>query len=198
MNGVQIRYVNEPFRSTNDPYDALLKTMKRPQAAQFSRDKSRTVQYAKARVVRQGFFPGGSAPYGMTRLMVSPDGCVVQELLPGQHKAIGNYRIKLAPGPPAEVATIQRIYRLFLDGMNRMAITRLLDAEKVPPPLRSSSRWYYQEVHKILRNPIYAGMAKVTCVPLRQLPERGNDPDAERMAGPRLDGGLGGGAAPAR
>src|SRR5579872_1319501 len=165
LHGVIVRYVNEPFRNDGSPYDAILKTIKRVGAAEYSKDKSRTVQYAKARVVRNGFYPGGSAPYGMKRLMVRPDGTVVQELKAGEHKAIGNYRIKLAPGNPDEVAVVQRIYALFLSGMNRKAIARTLDAEHVRPPLRGTDHWYYGEVHKILRNPVYAGFAKVRCKP---------------------------------
>lgn len=170
LHGVQVLYVNEPFRNDGGPYDALLKTLKRMQAAEFSKDKSRTVQYAKARVVRNGFYPGGSAPYGMTRFMVRPDGVVIQELGPGEHKAIGNYRIKLAPGDPAEVAAVTTIYALFLGGMNRKAIARHLDHEGIRPPVRGTNHWYYGEVHKILRNPIYAGIAKIRCTPSPNFP----------------------------
>jgi DNA invertase Pin-like site-specific DNA recombinase len=48
-HGVRVAYIEERFGEDSSPYSALLKTMKRFVAAEFSRDKSRLIQFGNAR-----------------------------------------------------------------------------------------------------------------------------------------------------
>lgn len=167
-HGVRVIYVEEPFRSDSSPYASLLKVLKRVQAAEFIREKSRMIQYSKARVVRGGYYPGGAPPYALRRAGVRPDGTVAQQFQPGERKAVGNLRIKLMPSGDGEVEVVRRIFNLFVGGVLRSEIVRVLNGERVPAP--GQRGWKYSEITKILRNPAYAGIAKVKCRPSENFP----------------------------
>jgi DNA invertase Pin-like site-specific DNA recombinase len=178
LHGVRVVYVNEPFRDES-AYDGLIKTIKRLSAAEFSKDKSRMVQYTKARSARKGNFTGGSPPYGMKRLLVRNDGTVLQPLEKGEWKGVGTYRVKLAPGDPREVATVKRIYKLFLQGKSLSAIARQLDAEGIPTPKNATRGWHCLVIRKILYSPVYAGVSVLRCKP------SSNFPNGETITVPR-------------
>lgn len=71
-HGVAVIYAEEQFGSGAQPYDPLLKAMRRMYAAEFSREKSRLIQAAQARRASRGGRIG-QAPYGM-RVVSARDG----------------------------------------------------------------------------------------------------------------------------
>ncbi len=155
-NGVQVIYVDEIFGADTSPYSLLLKSVKRVMAAEYSLERSRQVKGAHARLVKLGFWPTGSVPFGLRRILVEPDGEVVREMLPGDRKALSSQRIKLAPGPEAEVATVRRIFTAYaVEEKSGERIAKELNADGVPGPKRG--RWSTGMVMYFLRNEAYAG-----------------------------------------
>jgi len=152
---VSVIYVEEQFGPSDSPYAALLKSMKRVLASEFSREKSRLVTRGKERARSLGFHAGGPPPYGMKRILVTPDGQFVQELRPGTHKIVSNLRTKLVAAETEETEIVRRIFSMFLDeGKAPTAIARTLNAEGVPSP--KGSRWRIGNVVYVLKNAAYA------------------------------------------
>jgi DNA invertase Pin-like site-specific DNA recombinase len=159
-HGVEVIYINETFGAADSPIAPLLKSAKRWMAAEFSREKSRTVRRSQARVVKLGFMHGGPPPFGMKRILVRLDGSFLADLLPGDHKALSNLRVKLAPGDPAETAVVRRIFAMYAGESSLMDIAAALNAEGVRG--KAGGRWSSSGVAYLLRNEVYAGVAKYT------------------------------------
>jgi DNA invertase Pin-like site-specific DNA recombinase len=155
-NGVQVIYVDESFKPDASPYSLLMKSVKRAMAAEFSREKARVVQASHARLVRQGFWPTGAVPYALDRVLVDEHGAVIRTLRPGDRKALSNQRVKFAPGDPAHVAVIQRIFELYgREERSLNDIAARLNADGVPSS--KGSRWEPGMIAYVLQNDAYVG-----------------------------------------
>ncbi|MCR5879443.1 recombinase family protein [Phenylobacterium sp. J367] len=155
--GVEIIYTAEPFPNDGSLSSAILKQLKRAMAAEYSRELSVKVGRAKRGLRLKGYWPGGPAGYGFRRLAVSADGREHHLMQSGQHKAFRGLRTILVPGPPEEVATVRRIYSLFVvAGMRTATIADLLNGEGVPG--EGGVRWTFDRVRRILTSEKYAGV----------------------------------------
>ncbi|MCE7956540.1 recombinase family protein [Acidobacteria bacterium ACD] len=156
-HGVKTIYCEETFGADTSPMAGLVKSVRRVMASEYSRDRSRLVRYAQSRATRLGFHATGPAPFGLRRVMVTPQGKVVRELRPGEWKALSNYRVRLAPGDPAAVETVKRIFDLYdHDDEGSTAIAKSLNDAAMPSP--GGGRWYEPEILRILGNSLYAGL----------------------------------------
>ncbi|CAG0926538.1 Resolvase YneB [Planctomycetaceae bacterium] len=154
-HGVQVLYVDESFGPEQSPYALLLKSVKRAMAAEFSLEKARVVRSSHSRLVRQGFWPSGSVPYAMKRVLVDDAGNTLGTLVHGDHKALSNQRVKMAPGDPTQVAVVRRIFEEYAAGTSVAGIATKLVADGIP-----SSRgtvWTPGTVSFVLQNEAYAG-----------------------------------------
>lgn len=154
-NGVQVLYVDESFGPEQSPYALLMKSVKRAMAAEFSIEKARTVRASHARLVRQGFWPTGSVPYAMRRVLVDDAGIELRTLAPGDRKALSNQRVKLASGDPSLVAIVRRIFSAYAGGATVPRIAADLVAERTPSS--KGSVWTPAMVSYVLQNEAYAG-----------------------------------------
>ncbi|MCE7956539.1 recombinase family protein [Acidobacteria bacterium ACD] len=154
-HGVQVLYADEAFGPDQSPYALLLKSVKRAMAAEFSLEKARVVRSSAARLVRQGFWPTGSVPYAMKRVLVDSAGNQIRTLEPGDRKALSNQRTKLAPGDPREVQVIRRIFDAYASGRSVAAIASDLAADGILSP--RGSCWTPSMVSYVLQNEAYAG-----------------------------------------
>lgn len=161
LHGVRVIYVEEPFEGESSPYAALMKSIKRVLAAEFSREKAHLVQSSQARVVREGFMHGGPAPFGMRRILVRMDGAYLHNLSPGDRKTLGNTRVKLAPGDAAQAAVVQRIFHEYAD-LGRSLEEIACDLRKDGSRGTRGGTWSPGRVSYILCNPVYAGMLRYT------------------------------------
>lgn len=156
--GVTVEYVAEPFVNDGALASTLVKHLKRAMAAEFSRELSAKVSAGKRRLAGEGYWVGGPPGYGLRRQAVSAAGAPGALLEPGQHKAIHTDRVVLVAGPPDEVATVRRIYRLFVaGGLSRMEIARTLNREGVPAA--EGAAWTPHRVSEVLTNEKYLGVA---------------------------------------
>ena len=154
--GVAVEYCAEPFENDESLGAALLKTVKRAMAAEFSRQLSCRVIEAQRVLSSGGWWLQGQPGLGLRRQVVSASGVRLKVLERGQRKASQQHRSRLTPGPAAEVAVIERIFRLFAEaGVTEAAIVRLLNAEGVRA--EHGAAWTFKRVHSILLNPKYVG-----------------------------------------
>jgi len=155
-SGVPVIYCAESFVHDVTPMGAIMKTLKRVMAAEFSKDLSVKVFASNCRYIRRGFRVCGQSMFGLRRMLIDADGLPKQILQAGERKSLRSDRVVLAPGPAEEVAVVRRIYRMFLeDRMTKTRIVQQLNAEGVPTHI--GTPWSTHLVRGVLSNPNYAG-----------------------------------------
>lgn len=155
--GLAVEYCSEVFENDGSLVAQLLKSLKRVEAADFSRKLGQNVLAAQLACAAKGFKQGGPAPYGLRRMMVDADGHPKQVLNVGEYKALRTDRTVTVLGPPEEVALVRRIFSLFvIGGMTRTAIAAMLNSEGIPS--RLGVRWLQSTLTALLRNEAYAGV----------------------------------------
>jgi DNA invertase Pin-like site-specific DNA recombinase len=173
---IRVEYCVEQFQNDGGPLAAILKNIKRVMAAEYSREQSARVHRATCRVASLGYFTGGWPGYGLRRMLIGEDGKPRGVLGIHQYKAIRGERMILVPGPPNEVKTIHRIFRLFIkERLSPRAIADILNAEG---KLNSHGRtWSSDNVSAALRNERYIGSLtyNVTSRKLKNGPRLLND-----------------------
>jgi len=172
--GVQIVYCAEEFENDGSAVSTIVKTFKRVNAGQFSRDLSTKVSAGKRRLIRKGFRQGGQPGYALRRMVVDENGTPKGSLTLGEQKFLQTDRVILIPGPDEEVQLVRQIYQWFVkDGLSATDITRHLNEIG----LRNAYKrpWTYYGVREILTNEKYIGnnVSNRTSARLRQ-PQRRN------------------------
>jgi DNA invertase Pin-like site-specific DNA recombinase len=154
--GIDVRYCAEPFQNNGGPMDALLKSLKRTMAAEYSRELSDKVTLAQRRFVEEGFKQGGSAGFGLRRIAVSASGEIRRVLEPQERKGVPTDRVTFTRGPDHEVEVVLRIYAMYLDDrLAEMAIAERLNSEGLRTD--SGRHWQSHNVKSILTREKYAG-----------------------------------------
>jgi DNA invertase Pin-like site-specific DNA recombinase len=72
--GIRVEYCMEPFRKDGTPMSTVIKGLKRVMAGEYSRELSEKVFAGKCRLIRAGYRQGGSAGYGLRRMVVDAAG----------------------------------------------------------------------------------------------------------------------------
>lgn len=155
-SGVNVIYCAEPFANDNSVAASLLKTLKRTMAGEYLRELSTKVFAGQCRLARKGYKLGGSAGYGLRRLLLDADGKPKMALQRGQSKCISTERVTYILGPAKEVRTVRKVYSLFLDSnLSCSDIARQLNERGIPREVRGL--WTRSVVQKILSHPKYTG-----------------------------------------
>jgi DNA invertase Pin-like site-specific DNA recombinase len=155
--GIRVHYCAEPF-SCDDAsvMAALLKAIKRVMAGEYLRELSTKVIAGQCRIARSGYKLGGTAGYGLRRLLVSRDGIPKQILVSGERKSLATDRVVYVPGPAEEIEVVRHIYSWFLDDNHSSdEIARLLNEREVRRDPRGP--WDKYAVNAILNHPKYSG-----------------------------------------
>lgn len=108
--GVQVVYCAESFSCDGGAAAALMKTLKRAMAGEYSRELSDKVFIGQCRLAERGFWQGAAPGYGLQRVLIGSDGAVKGTLGPCEHKSIRTDRVIVTPGKEHEVALVRRIY----------------------------------------------------------------------------------------
>ena len=153
---IAVHYCTEPFSNDGSPSAALLKTIKRTMAAEYSRELSAKVFAGQAKLTELGFRQGGTAGYGLRRLLIDENGKPKFVLQRGQRKSIATDRIILIPGPPEEIKVVNDIFRMFaLERRSTVKITRMLNKRGIP--CEEGRPWTRCIVRRMVTNPKYIG-----------------------------------------
>jgi DNA invertase Pin-like site-specific DNA recombinase len=153
--GVAVEYCAEPFANDDSLATVIMKSIRRAMAAEFSRDLSAKVRWGREKAGALGFWVGGPPGYGYRRQLVRQRGRTGPTLERGEYKAFGTgWRVILIPGPAHEIATVRRIYRLYLKHLGVRDIARLLNNEGVS---MQGAPWNESRVREVLRNEKYIG-----------------------------------------
>jgi DNA invertase Pin-like site-specific DNA recombinase len=148
-------YCAEPFVNDGALPGALMKALKRTMAGEYSRELGVKVFKGKQRLVELGFRVGGSAGFGLRRMMVSDDGRRKRVLQRREYKYLETDRIILVPGPKAEVNCVREIFDMALRHVRPAEIARELNKRGISN--EGGLRWGIYSVIRLLKNPKYCG-----------------------------------------
>lgn len=154
--GVAIEYVAEQFANDGSAASNIIKSVKRVMAGEYSRELSTKVFRGQCNLIEHGFRQGGTAGYGLRRMMLDEYGNRKEEIPRGKRKSYQTDRVILIPGPPQEVETVRWIYQSFVeDGMAESHIALLLNQRGIVTDF--DREWTRGTVHQVLTNEKYIG-----------------------------------------
>ena len=154
--GIAVHYCGEMFENDGSPVSTIVKGVKRAMAGEYSRELSTKVWIGQGHLIELGYRQGGPPGYGFRRVLIDQSGTHKGILSRGEHKSIQTDRVVLDLGPPEEVETVRRIYRLFVhDNRSEKEIAQTLNAEGLLTDL--DRPWSQGTVHQILINEKYLG-----------------------------------------
>jgi DNA invertase Pin-like site-specific DNA recombinase len=154
--GIAVHYCAEQFENDGSPTSNIIKSVKRSMAGEYSRELSTKVFQGACRLIQLGFKQGGSAGFGLRRVLVDQAGKPKGALKVGEHKSLQTDRVVLMPGPEEEQAIVREIYAAFIDhGKSEREIADDLNARKIVTDLGRA--WTRGTVHQVLTNEKYIG-----------------------------------------
>ena len=154
--GVAVHYCAEQFENDGSIGSSIIKTVKRAMAGEYSRELSVKVFAGQANLIRLGFRQGGTAGFGLRRVLVDQDGKPKGQLERGEQKSIATDRIILVPGPEEEVQIIREVYELFVEQcLSERDIATMLNQRTILSDL--GRPWTRGAVHQLLINEKYVG-----------------------------------------
>lgn len=153
--GVAVHYCAEQFENDGSPVSTIVKGVKRAMAGEYSRELSSKVFQGACRLIQLGYKQGGTAGYGLRRMLVDQAGEKKAILKLGEHKSLQTDRVILVPGPAEEVETVRMIYKTFLEGKPESAIAGTLNEKGIISDLGRA--WTRGAVHSVLTNEKYIG-----------------------------------------
>jgi DNA invertase Pin-like site-specific DNA recombinase len=154
--GIGVLYCAEQFENDGSPVSTIVKGVKRAMAGEYSRELSAKVFKGQCKLIELGFRQGGSAGYGLRRMLIDQGGKPKTQLVPGEQKSLQTDRVVLVPGPTEERAVVRRIYRLFVQDLKS---EREIAEELARAGLSAEGGrpWTRGIVHEILTNEKYVG-----------------------------------------
>ena len=153
---IHVVYVAEQFENDGSPVSTIVKGVKRAMAGEYSRELSAKVFAGQCRLIELGFRQGGPAGFGLRRVLIDQSGAIKSALSRGEHKSLQTDRVILQPGPDAEVAIVDQIYRWFVDdNQTESEIANRLNARGIQTDLGRD--WSRATVREVLSNEKYIG-----------------------------------------
>lgn len=145
LHGTAVVYVAEVFGAEVNPITAMLKSMKRAMAAEYSRDLAKKSRAGQHQVISRGYQMGPLPPLGYRRCSVSADGQRRVVLDNGQRKLAANDRIEWVLASEEELTLVRRICDMY-------ARTRLSFADIAR--LGSAENWRDHQGRRLTRRSI--------------------------------------------
>lgn len=154
--GMEVHYCAEQFENDGSPFSTIVKGVKRAMAGEYSRELSAKVFQGACRLIRLGYKQGGTAGYGLRRMLVDVSGKQKGLLAIGEHKSIQTDRVVLVPGPDDEVADVRWMFHAFVhEDRTEGEIAAILNARGVKTDFGRG--WTRGTVHQVLTNEKYIG-----------------------------------------
>jgi hypothetical protein len=155
--GAPVIYCSEPFDNDGTPIMALLKQIKRLQAAEFSRELSEKISQAILLQAKIGHKQGGPRRFGFDRILVDENGQPIQKLSRGQTKALNDHRVVYAVGSDEEVKIIRDIFAWYTrDQKTLRSIAKHLNDTGIPAGDRPA--WSDSMVRRVLSDELALGI----------------------------------------
>jgi len=134
----------------------LQTSIERYMAADYSRQLSNKVFFGSAKISEQGYSAGGTACYGMARLLLDINKQPVRVLRKGEHKQISNERVIFVPLNDETTQMVRDIFDFCTnDSKNPDEIASILNTKNVFAP--SGGPWNGHKILRILSNEVYIG-----------------------------------------
>jgi DNA invertase Pin-like site-specific DNA recombinase len=154
--GIRVHYCGEQFSNDGSMASALMKTLKRTMAGEYSRELSVKVFAGQCRLIELGFRQGGPAGYGLRRQLVDRDGKEKTLLARGERKSLQTDRVVLVPGPESEILVVRNLFFEFVNHLrSETDIASSLNEKGILSDMER--QWTRATVHQILTNPKYVG-----------------------------------------
>jgi DNA invertase Pin-like site-specific DNA recombinase len=153
---IAVHYCAEQFENDGSPVSTIVKGVKRAMAGEYSRELSAKVFQGACRLIQLGYKQGGTAGYGLRRMLIDEHGNRKGILEMGQQKSIQTDRVILVPGPADEVDNVRWMYEALLqDGNTEREIAADLNSRGVLTDFERP--WTRSTVHEVLTNEKYVG-----------------------------------------
>ena len=153
---IQVHYCAEPFTNDGSVTSTLVKMVKRQMAAEYVRELSEKVFVGQCRLILSGYKQGGTAGYGLRRLLLDANGNPKMMLQSGERKSLAAERVIYTLGPSEEVNVVHEIFSMYLDrDMSPAKIAEELNRRAIKA--EGGGLWNFGIVWHMLRNPKYAG-----------------------------------------
>ena len=154
--GVAVHYCAEQFENDGSPVSTIVKGVKRAMAGEYSRELSSKVFQGACRLIQLGFKQGGTAGFGLRRMLIDQAGQQKAALKMGEQKSLQTDRVILVPGPPEEVELVRWMYQEFVDtGRSESEIASALNERGATTDF--GRPWTRGAVHQVLTNEKYIG-----------------------------------------
>jgi DNA invertase Pin-like site-specific DNA recombinase len=154
--GMQVAYCAEQFENDGSPTSTIVKSVKRAMAGEYSRELSVKVFAGQCRLIELGYRQGGSAGFGLRRVLIDERGRIKGELTRGEHKSLQTDRVILVPGPEEEVIWVNRMYRWLID--DDLSFREIADRLNEDGVMTDRDRpWTPNTVRTVLTNEKYIG-----------------------------------------
>ena len=154
--GIRVHYCGEQFANDGSMASALMKTLKRTMAGEYSRELSVKVFAGQCRLIELGFRQGGPAGYGLRRQLIDRDGKEKGLLARGERKSLQTDRVVLVPGPGSEILVVRDLFSQFVDHLqSEKELALSLNDRGVMTDMKKP--WTRASIHQILTNPKYVG-----------------------------------------
>ena len=146
----------EQFENDGSPVSTIVKGVKRAMAGEYSRELSTKVFAGQCRMIENGFRQGGSAGFGLRRVLIDQAGNIKGTLNPGEQKNIQTDRVILLPGPEDEIRLVNSIFRWLID--EDLSISQMIARlNKMDVRTDLGRRWTFSTVREVLTNEKYIG-----------------------------------------
>jgi DNA invertase Pin-like site-specific DNA recombinase len=154
--GIRVIYCAEQFDNDGSPISTIVKGVKRAMAGEYSRELSVKVFTGQCRLIENGFRQGGTAGFGLRRMLIDQHGNKKGILRHGEYKSLQTDRVILVPGPAHEIKTVNMVYKKFVhDGLSEFDIAKLLNDRGILTDLKRP--WTRGSIRQVLTNEKYIG-----------------------------------------
>lgn len=153
---IEVHYCAEQFENDGSPISTIVKGVKRAMAGEYSRELSAKVFIGQCRLIELGFRQGGSAGFGLRRMLRDVNGELKGVLHSGEQKSIQTDRVILVPGPQEEIEIVRWMYRTFVEErIVESKLARMLNERGITTDLGRA--WTQGTVHQVLISEKYIG-----------------------------------------
>ncbi len=153
---IEVHHCGEQFENDGSPISTIVKGVKRAMAGEYSRELSAKVFIGQCRLIELGYHQGGSAGFGLRRMLRDVSGHHKGVLDRGEQKSIQTDRVILVPGPVEEVEIVRWMYRMFTeDRIVESKLANMLNERGVVTDLGRA--WTRGTVHQVLTSEKYIG-----------------------------------------